>query len=233
MGVEGVEHADRGAPRNAKLSHVAVPRALDTRAVRELEAWAALDQGVDHLRHGALVTDVETVPPRAELVRDFDVGGLGGHQGQLLRPPVAVGAGPAGPRRGRQPDISRSMATISFSTRWMSASISSSGRGRAVLVEVAVGARARSRPVARGLEVQQALANGRWHVPDRLRGVMPSAHRAPGRRATSRGTRRRPARSGRRSPCGRAGRRAAPRSRRPCRPAAGSGSSRRRCGPGS
>ena len=30
------------------------------------------------------------------------------------------------------------MATISFSTCWMSASISSSGRGRAVLVEVPV-----------------------------------------------------------------------------------------------
>ena len=36
---------------------------------------------------------------------------------------------PVRPRRTPQPDISCSMATISFSTRWMSASISSRERG--------------------------------------------------------------------------------------------------------
>ena len=47
----------------------------------------------------------------------------------LLHPLVAVGAGPCGAATHHQPDISCSMATVSFSTRWMSASISSSGRG--------------------------------------------------------------------------------------------------------
>ena len=65
---------------------MAVPRALDAGAVRKPEAGAATDQGVDHLRDGPLVTDVEPVPPSAEFVRDLDVGLLGSHDtGQVWR----------------------------------------------------------------------------------------------------------------------------------------------------
>ena len=47
----------------------------------KLEARAASDQGVDHLRDGALVTSIETAPPGATLVLGGTTGTVSGITG--------------------------------------------------------------------------------------------------------------------------------------------------------
>ena len=81
--------------------------------------------------------------------------------------------------------------------------------------------------------LDQAVADRPLEAAQFLASVIRTAPPAPGRQATWRGTPRPRARSRRRSPCAHAGRRLAPPAPRPCRPAAGSGSSPRLCGPDS
>ena len=81
--------------------------------------------------------------------------------------------------------------------------------------------------------LDQTVADRPKEAPHFLACIMRTAPPGPGRPATSHGRPRPRARSRRRSPYARAGRREAPPAPRPCRPAAGSGSSPRLCGPDS
>ena len=81
--------------------------------------------------------------------------------------------------------------------------------------------------------LDQTVADRPQEAPQFLTSVIGTALPAPGRPATWHGRPRPRARSRRRSPCAHAGRRLAPPAPRPCRPAAGSGSSPRLCGPDS
>ena len=81
--------------------------------------------------------------------------------------------------------------------------------------------------------LDQAVADRSYEAAQLLAEVIRTAPPAPGRPATWRGRPRPRARSRQRSPCAHAGRRLVPPAPRPCRPAAGSGSSPRLCEPDS